>query len=98
MKQEQRLRQSCVMKKGSQDRSYSLMIFIVGNFLSQTQHDYQRVILLALAYPDQSLSQGIVGVVVLTVNWTKEAVALWVKITRVASWNRRRGIAQQRHG
>ena len=76
MKQEQKAKAKLYGKKGSQDRSYSFMVFTVCNLLSQTQHDYQRVILLALAYPGPISfpGAGIVWVVVLYWStWDKEA-------------------------
>lgn len=76
MKQEQEAKAKLYEKKGSQDRSYSLIVFTLCNLLSQTQHDYQRVILLALAYPGPISfpGVGIVGVVVLYWStWDKEA-------------------------
>lgn len=75
MKQEQEAKAKLYGKKGSQDRSYSLIVFTLCNLLSQTQHDYQRVILLALAYPGPISfpGVGIVGVVVLYWStWDKE--------------------------
>ena len=98
MKQEQKAKAKLYGKKGSQDRSYSFMVFTVCNLLSQTQHDYQRVILLALAYPGPISfpGAGIVGVVVLYWStWDKEAQPLGKDFTR-GSMEQKKGIAQQR--